>query len=368
MPADEEEGNLSDNSEEAERLLRSELGAAAHETSPNGTASESGVQGVPAPAAGAGAADGGPASGGGEREGLCIICRSSFRETTRGLMAFTCRREQCAVSSLYCHDCYKMQLMKWNRATLVKCPTCRRESSIKVVGEWAPSPPASHFRPAGKVHFANLQTSAELSSAARREREANLVKTDGAAGKEMMEDYERLQSELDAQRAHDEAENFREAQRLADAWSTSTAAGAAAAGGGGGGSKDAAEAAASPTSGPGSLEDSERLAQIAILHQIKAEEKRKAEEEEATRLAIEKILQEDQGGSGGGAAGGGAVAAPSMSDLGMDEDGVTIEELVERQKAIEEAARKRKAQEEEDAEFARSLEDQPRKQPKKRKI
>ena len=279
---------------------------------------------------------------------------------------FTCKREQCAVSSLYCKGCYKTQKEKWNRGTLVKCPTCREQISIKVVGEWTPSPPASHFRPAGKEHFANLQTSAELASAARRRREANLVKTDGAAGKEMMEEGERLRSELAAQRANDEAENFREAQRLADEWDSSAAGGAAAAGGGGGGSKDAAEAAASPTSG--SLEDSERQAQIAIFEQIKAEKKRKAEEEEATRLAIEKILQEEQGGAGGGGAGGGAGgAAPSMSDLLIDEEGLSFEELVERQKAIEEAARKRKAQEEEDEKLARSLEGPPRKQPKKKR-
>ena len=364
MPADAEEGNLSDDSEEAERLLRSELGA--REASPSGTASESGARAAPAPAAGAGAADGVADSGGGEREGACIICQDSFPETTGGLMVFTCKREQCAVSSLYCKGCYKTQKEKWNRGTLVKCPTCREQISIKVVGEWTPSPPASHFRPAGKEHFANLQTSAELASAARRRREANLVKTDGAAGKEMMEDGERLRSELAAQRANDEAENFREAQRLADEWDSSAAGGAAAAGGGGGGSKDAAEAAASPTSG--SLEDSERQAQIAIFEQIKAEKKRKAEEEEATRLAIEKILQEEQGGAGGGGAGGGAGgAAPSMSDLLIDEEGLSFEELVERQKAIEEAARKRKAQEEEDEKLARSLEGPPRKQPKKKR-
>ena len=58
-----------------------------------------------------------------------------------------------------------------------------------------------------------------------------------------------------------------------------------------------------------------------------------------------------------------------MSDLLIDEEeGLSFEVLVERQKAIEEAARKRKAQEEEDEKLARSLEGPPRKQPKKRKI
>lgn len=355
MRADDK-GNMSDDSEEAERL-RCELGKPEARASPSGTGSESGARGA--------AADGG-ADSGGEREGACIICQESFPETTRGLMVFTCKRQQCAASSLYCHDCYKQQLTKWNRGARLQCPTCRQDSSIKVVGEWTPSPPASHFRPAAKEHFANLQTSAELASAARTEREANLVKTDGVAGKEIMEDYERLRSELDAQRTNDETENFRAAQRLADEWGSSAAGGAFAAGEGGGGSKGDADAAASPPLG--SLEDSERLAQIAILEQIKAEKKCKAKEEEATRLAIEKILQEEQGGARGGAAGGGAgEAAHSMSDLGREEDGVTFEELVERQKAIEEAVLKRKAQEEEDAEFARSLEDRPRKHPKKKR-
>ena len=148
MPADAEEGNLSDDSEEAERLLRSELGA--REASPSGTASESGARAAPAPAAGAGAADGVADSGGGEREGACIICQDSFPETTGGLMVFTCKREQCAVSSLYCKGCYKTQKEKWNRGTLVKCPTCREQISIKVVGEWTRRNQPPIFAPRAK--------------------------------------------------------------------------------------------------------------------------------------------------------------------------------------------------------------------------